>query len=343
MGPERSEVQPRPRREPRHTDPVGVDDPLDVVGPEHGADHAAADHADHRPPRPRQPARAQGQDHHRRQRHAGRQRRRRGSCAGGCLREQVEDDRRQGDRDQHDDRGRHRRREDTPQARQAPRDPEQRQCRQQHQGRQQRRAAFGQSDDGYGDVGRRRSHHQQMAGADPAAARGLQHGGQAAHDQAREYRPRQVGILETGAAHHDQHRHHHAGQRQRRELDRQPPGHQRPRRLVRLVADVLLKGAVLTHGAPTTVTKCPRRDAVGCTESRDFRPDTFFGSEQNLDARRGCMHAYRPPSTEFSPRFTPYLTSFLWTVARLMPSARAALVTLWFASSSALAMAWRST
>ena len=200
--------------------------------------------------------------------------------------------------------------------RQLPRDSQQGQGGDQHERRQQRRAALGQGGDGDGDVRRGGSHQQQVAGAEPAAARGLQHRREAAHDQAREHGPRQVGVLQTGAAHHDQDRHDHAGQRQRGVLDGQTQGDCRPQPVVRLVADFLLGGVLLLHGGhPVTARPGGRQRLQGQPLHGDREDDHHVGHRQDqlpLRAgrqRQGKRHrdaAAQPRPGGHQPSGTPH-------------------------------------
>ena len=223
----------------RQADPARLANARRVVESEGKAPgRGARDDADDRSPQAPQAGAAQRGYDDDEQRHAHRDRRRRRRCAVRHIGELAEDDRRQGDRDQHDDSAGHRRGEDPAQRRQPGRQGELEQRRYDDQRGQQPRPALLQCRHGDREKGAAAAHQQDVAGAYAPDPHCLDRSSDPADRQRRAHRPHQIGIAAAGGVDQDRRAQHDAGNSEQRMLHSEPEGQQLGRTLVGLVADV---------------------------------------------------------------------------------------------------------
>ena len=187
--------------------------------------------------------------------------------------QRVEDDGHDRDRDQHDHRPRHGRSQNAPQQGEPRGERELKQRRDDHQGCQHRRPSHGERADGHRDERSRRAHQQHVAGADPAHADRLHHGGDAADRHRREHRPGEVRVASPGGTDHDGRRQHHAAHAENGQLQAQTERKQFRRLVVRLVANArALSGCFVLHAV-----SLPAPSAARATRRGRLRPPMVTG------------------------------------------------------------------
>ena len=260
-GNQRPEIRPEPEIETRpgdarQPDPRRAGDPIDVVEPEESADRRAGDHADAGRPETQRagaPQRGADDDQHG---DAGGERRDAGRGPFRHVVEHPEEDRHDGNRQEHDQRGRNAPAEDPPEERDPRRKDELEDGGYHDQGGEQRRAAFLDRIDAEPDEGGGTAHHQRLAGADPPVTHGLQSRRRAANRDRRGYGPEQVGLVRAGGAHDDRGDQYREGDDERRELQAEPHAEGERYPLVGLVPEALVRG-VSAH-AEGSAPRAPR-------------------------------------------------------------------------------------